>query len=361
MMKKSILLFLSIILCLCTSYACAEEDGRGVWSLNESIDEFDMKTGNFFIAFDQPLVGQYSNYAVENELLHARISCLKDEESGDEYFAIALYQKGERLVTNRNAIAEYYDITITDSFGNKDTLTGIYNGMGDQLFIEGSSAESLIMALRAGGAIHFYLERRDASQVNFSFSIDDASSFSAAYDNWRQASISETASADTAPAAEGIWQVVEYIDEFDLPTGAYYIASTESATGTYKNAFTDDGVLTAQLYVYRSEEEQEEEVAIHLFKDGKYLAENDEPLALYYDSVVMNGDGEKENFVGCFYARGSELRIGPSQAEPVIAALRGGGTVRFSLTRRDAKIIRYIFTFEDASGFDSVYTSWSQK
>lgn len=355
MTKKCILLFLSTILCLCSAYACAEEGSRGVWSLNEYIDEFDMATDDMFLSYDQPLTGKYSNYAVTDELLHARISCLNDEVSGNPYFSIALYQQGTHLVTNSNAIAEYYDITIKDGFGSKNTLTGVYNGMGEELLIEGGSATTLINALRAGGTIHFYLERRDASQVNFTFAMHDVYDFDAVYDHWQQAKI-----IDPAPAADGIWEVVEYIDEFDLPTGTFYIASTVPATGTYKNAFTDDGALTAKLYLFRNEENQEE-MAIQLFKDGKYLTENDEPIAYYYDSVVMDANGEKEKFVGSFHARSTELYIGPSQTKPVIDALLGGGTVRFSLTRRDAKIIRYIFTFEDVSGFDSVYTEWSQK
>lgn len=168
----------------------------------------------------------------------------------------------------------------------------------------------------------------------------------------------EASSAAAEPADMGIWMLNAYVDEFDLPTDKYFIVNKNAFSGKFSNSATTDSELKAYVFCEKMDNNVEY-IDIRLFEYGDYRVNNVFSTTRYYDVVMMDNDGTKYYLVGMIYPESSDVCImDESAVDIIITALQKGGTVRFAITEQNNALTKYIFTIDDASGFDAAYDAW---
>lgn len=155
----------------------------------------------------------------------------------------------------------------------------------------------------------------------------------------------------------GIWVVKAYVDEFDLPTDEKYIINSVPFNGTFRNSAASNSELNAFLIYTRAE--NYDILSIELWEYGRYHVNNPFSQSRKYNVTVMDKDGYKSSVEGVMYSDSYGLYFLDEQ--PVLDALKKGGTVRFSITEKENSLTKYVVTVDDATGFSSVYYSfWNE-
>lgn len=155
----------------------------------------------------------------------------------------------------------------------------------------------------------------------------------------------------------GIWVVKAYVDEFNLPTDEKYIVNSVPFNGTFRNSATSNSELNAYLFYTRAQ--NYDILSVELWEYGRYHVNNPFSQSRKYNVTVMDKDGYKSSVEGVMYSDSYDLYFLDEQ--PVLDALKKGGTVRFSITEKENSLTKYVITIEDAAGFSSVYNSfWSK-
>lgn len=167
-------------------------------------------------------------------------------------------------------------------------------------------------------------------------------------------SIAEEPRTDT-----GIWKLKAYSDEFGMPTDEKYVVSGV-CVGTFSNSATTNSELYA--VVFCQENRGYHQIKIRFAEYGKYIVKNTTSKNVRFDFVMMDSSGQKQYFNGLTDAfipkKNQDMWLGNDATHAVINALKAGGTIRFAFTEQDNPHNRYVFSIEDASGFDVAYAEW---
>ena len=179
-----------------------------------------------------------------------------------------------------------------------------------------------------------------------------------------QRAVTGASATVSAPADTGIWLVRPFVDEFDLPTDEYYIVNGTPFTGKFSNSATTGSELRAYLFCEKTKSYDyglSEYIEIRLYEYGQYRVSNGFSTTREYDVAIMNNAGEKFYLSGEMWPGSYDLTISGDDAQTIIQALRQGGIVRFSISEARNGLSKYIFTAENATGFDAAYEEWWTK
>lgn len=193
-MKRALIILILCIFCF-TAYSAigettfvfsnAEDDEElndtGMWELRYYQDEFKRPTDEGYICNSEPISGTFNNSAASNSSLSAFI--LVDKEN----VSILLAEYGRSQVKNGSTRDdETYNITMLDPAGNKISLSATLYALGNRLFIAKYDAQKVIKALSQNASVSFYIVHSERSINNYTFTIEDTSYFSTAYDLLRK-------------------------------------------------------------------------------------------------------------------------------------------------------------------------------
>ncbi len=163
------------------------------------------------------------------------------------------------------------------------------------------------------------------------------------------AETAEKPSAQVVPSSyTGVWNVKAFLDEFDLPTGDYYVVNDDGFDSTYtsSNGYEDDDYFayityeqndignTGSFYIrlynwwYGSD----------IFDDG------------WCSITVVDNDGDKINIEGVQNEGSNRLLISDDSSEALFSVLEEGGDVRILITEQ-GNGDQYLIVIEDATGF----------
>ena len=150
-----------------------------------------------------------------------------------------------------------------------------------------------------------------------------------------------------------IWTKKSFVDEFDDPTGEYYLVSN-LLEGTFSNSATKDSKLSACIFFLPSNNS----ITIRLLEYGDKRVNNPFSKNKIYDLVFKDADGEKYTTTGIMYSKSEDVYFsGGAVAGKLIYSLMKGGTVKFSLSEQDNSLVKYIFSIPNADGFEEGYYS----
>lgn len=168
-----------------------------------------------------------------------------------------------------------------------------------------------------------------------------------------------SAFADDEDIQYGIWELRAYVDEFDMPTDEYFIVATADKA-KFSNSVTTDSELDAFLFCEELNEEQDY-IEIRLYEYGDYRVKNPYSEAEEYNIIMMDDDKNKYQLNGVMFSGYEDIVIFDEEDVRVVKeALKKGGTVRFAVTEEDDPLTKYIFSFDEAAGFDKAYAAWKK-
>ena len=145
------------------------------------------------------------------------------------------------------------------------------------------------------------------------------------------------------------WELGEYEDEFDRPTGKKYIIA--DAYGTFSNSATTDSTLYAALQI------DEENIGIMLLEYGNLLLKGTFDYE-NYNITILDDNDTKHYFTGTIYKSGARIYFDDDDRAEIISLLRNNDTIMIYLKSTKYSISTYLFTIETA-GFDSMYKAIS--
>ena len=159
----------------------------------------------------------------------------------------------------------------------------------------------------------------------------------------------------------GIWNIDEFVDEFDMPTGKYFIVS-DPLHGKFSNSATTNSDVTAFLFCEKFSDTQKPFINFKMYEYDNYLVKNAYSSAKIYDIIMMDGAGVKHNLTGVMLSHNSVLGIADDEEiATVINAFKEGGTVRFAIVDSENSLNKYSFAIDEADGFDKAYSDWLAK
>lgn len=159
----------------------------------------------------------------------------------------------------------------------------------------------------------------------------------------------------SAPAAEGIWAVKYYVDDFDQPTDQWYITTDDYFEGNFSNSATTKSELNVLMAV--DNEEDKTRIAIFLYEYGRNLVKNSSTEYVdKYDVTMRTADGTDHSMTGTIYCGADRVFIDDEYVDEVLDAMKGEGTVSFHLVDSERTTSTYLFSIE-TSNFGSVYDS----
>ena len=159
----------------------------------------------------------------------------------------------------------------------------------------------------------------------------------------------------SAPAAEGIWAVEYYVDDFDQPTDQWYITTDDYFEGNFSNSATTKSELNVLMAV--DNEEDKTRIAIFLYEYGRNLVKNSSTEYVdKYDVTMRTADGTDHSMTGTIYCGADRVFIDDEYVDEVLDAMKGEGTVSFHLVDSERTTSTYLFSIE-TSNFGSVYDS----
>lgn len=141
------------------------------------------------------------------------------------------------------------------------------------------------------------------------------------------------------------WDLSEFVDEFDNPTGEKYLRTI--ATGQFSNSATTDSELIAGLIV------TEDYIVIRLLEYGSYLVKcsygHDD-----YDVIMLDANGYKHYLSGTMYAGTSHIGFSSNDRKKILSALKESGDISFYIEDVEYSTTNYLFTIE-TSNFSVLY------
>lgn len=143
------------------------------------------------------------------------------------------------------------------------------------------------------------------------------------------------------------WEIGEYVDEFDRPTGKKYIIV--DAVGTFSNSATTNSKLNAALQI------DKDNIGIMLWEYGSYLVKG------IYDSenysiTVLNENGTKHYFTGTIYEGGTRIYFDDDDRNKVVDLLRSNDILQIYIKYTKYSTSTYLFSVNSA-GFYQAYNS----
>lgn len=144
-----------------------------------------------------------------------------------------------------------------------------------------------------------------------------------------------------------LWEIGEYTDEFDRPTGKKYISI--EVDGTFSNSATTDSKLIAILQIDR------DNIGIMLFEYGSHIVKG---IFDYedYSITILDDNGQKHYFTGTIYEGGTRVYFEDSDRTKIINLLNSNDDVKIYVKSTKYSISTYLFTV-NTKGFSSTYNS----
>ena len=143
------------------------------------------------------------------------------------------------------------------------------------------------------------------------------------------------------------WELGEYTDEFEQPTGKKYIIT--NAYGTFSNSATTNSSLYAALQI------DKENIGIMLWEYQSNLVKGTFDYE-YYNITIMDEAGVKYYFTGTIYKSGTRVYFEDADRNKVINLLKNNDSIKIYLKSTKYSISSYLFTVE-TKGFDTAYSS----
>ena len=143
------------------------------------------------------------------------------------------------------------------------------------------------------------------------------------------------------------WELSEFVDEFDRPTGEKYLVTV--ADGTFSNSATTNSELIAAVQV------TSEDIAIFLFEYGRGNAVKCSYGTDKYSITVLDQNGKKHYFDGGMYEGTNRIYLYSSDKTEFLNLLKKGGEISIYLVNDKYTLSEYLFSI-DATGFSSLYS-----
>ena len=156
----------------------SSQDDFGMWMIKYYVDEFNLPTDDAYITNTDWTTGIFSNSAASRKKLN--VSFLIDKED----LAIQLYEYGNNLVKNTwsTNYVHSYNVVVMGSDKVKHQLEGYYFKDGDRMFFSDEDEAIILNLMKQDSAIYFSIVDKERSANQYSFSIENCSYFSRAYD-----------------------------------------------------------------------------------------------------------------------------------------------------------------------------------
>ena len=177
-----------------------------------------------------------------------------------------------------------------------------------------------------------------------------------------------SAEENSTTTVTSAWKIGEFVDEFDFPTGEYYI-TTNAITGTFSNSFADKEEVIAYIRWMLHDENSTGRFFIRLFEYGEYPVKNSGSNTEYYDVILMDTDGNKYELEGYMPSGTNAIYFDWLEPYPfpgttyyvtdndlIHNEMLSTGTIRFSITERDDTFTRYVISFENAGFYNAKKT-----
>lgn len=141
------------------------------------------------------------------------------------------------------------------------------------------------------------------------------------------------------------WQIGEYVDEFELPTGKKYMFV--DGYGTFSNSATTNSELYAVLQV------DKDNIGFMLFEYGDNLVKG---IFDYedYNITILDEKGTKHYYTGTIYDDGTRIYFDNSDRVKVTSLLRYNKSIKVYMESTKYSKSTYLFTLE-TTGYDSAY------
>ncbi len=139
------------------------------------------------------------------------------------------------------------------------------------------------------------------------------------------------------------WEISEYVDEFQQPTGEKFV--TTDAYGTFSNSATTNSELYACVQVTT------EDIAIMLWEYGSYLVKGVYDTDTY-SITVLDENGIKHYFNGVMYEDGTRIYISSAQYTKFRSLLKKPQELSIYLKYSKYTTSTYLFTIETDGFFD---------
>ncbi|MBQ9733246.1 MAG: hypothetical protein IJV74_03315 [Clostridia bacterium] len=143
------------------------------------------------------------------------------------------------------------------------------------------------------------------------------------------------------------WEIGEYTDEFDQPTGKKYMVA--ESYGTFSNSATTDSKLYAAVQI------DKDNIAIMMWEYGSYLLKGTFDYE-DYKITILDENGTKHYFTGTIYKGGTRIYFDSADRNAVLNLLRNNDTLKIYLKSTKYSISTYLFTIE-TKGFATTYNS----
>ena len=146
------------------------------------------------------------------------------------------------------------------------------------------------------------------------------------------------------------WEVGEYTDEFNQPTGKKY--TIVDGNGTFSNSATSNSTLFAALQV------DEDDIGIMLWEYGSNLVKGVFDYE-QYRITILDESGQKHSFEGTIYKGGTRVYFDDSSRGDVFRLLRNNDTLKIHIESTKYSVSTYLFAINTA-GFKEAYSLVSQ-
>ena len=155
------------------------------------------------------------------------------------------------------------------------------------------------------------------------------------------------AAEETLPATGIQWKTEEFVDEFDLPTGRYYITLSEPVAGKLTSDATEGDTATFLPVITKNT------FGIRIRDSRRRLLYNPGSSAEAYTGTMLNPDKSKTALSAQYEPQGDILYLSP--ATDIRGALKQGGSVSFHLVKSSNSRVTYTFTISDTADFYGAY------
>lgn len=144
-----------------------------------------------------------------------------------------------------------------------------------------------------------------------------------------------------------VWDIGEYTDEFNQPTGKKYMLV--DTYGTFSNSATTNSELYAAVQIDR------DKIGIMLWEYGSNLLKGTFDYE-NYSITVLDEKNTKYYFTGTIYKGGTRIYFENSDRNAIISLFKSNDTLKIYLKSTKYSISTYLFSV-DTKGFDSAYSS----
>lgn len=153
----------------------------------------------------------------------------------------------------------------------------------------------------------------------------------------------------------GMWEIKNYVDEFENQINHQYIRNKKIISGTFSNSVADNQVLGVRFLI------DESAVSLRLYEYGDKLVKNSYSKNREYKVTMQDGEGKKTTLTGTMYSSGDRIEFPRLESDRIIYALCHDCKVSFYIVDQERKTNTYLFTISDSSFFSNVYTTYFGK